>query len=34
MKNENEFFEGLMNSLPISMVLWGFIILGICWGTM
>lgn len=28
------FYHGLVNGLAISMVLWGFIILGICWVVM
>lgn len=28
------FYHGLVNGLAISMVLWGFVILGICWVVM
>lgn len=31
---DGNFYHGLVNGLAISMVLWGFIILGVCWVVM
>lgn len=31
---ENDFLTGLANALPIACVIWGFVLLGICWSTM